>query len=119
MRKLLVLLGFLAACAFDVACPRHADAAALEASPTAAGWHITFDSRADQILVIVVTECIGKVNFYVYDEVPLYGDETEVTAKRQRTPRGVNCRVLITLMVAVERGSEVAEGPLILAQVTR
>ena len=50
-----VVLGFVAACALDVACPRHSTAMTMQ--PTNGEWVIAFEAHPDNELLHIVVEC--------------------------------------------------------------
>lgn len=68
-----------------------------------AQWSINFSANVANTSVVTVTECKGKVPFFAYDQVPITEDGQEhITMRRQPTPHGVRCTVLVSVMRATD-----------------
>lgn len=68
---------------------------------TAAGmsWHITFDVNAENVGVVIVTECRGQTPFFAYDRYDLIDPlQTDIRMRRQPTPAGARCTVIASVM---------------------
>ncbi len=66
-------------------------------------WDITFEPHADNIGVIVVTDCKGKVPYFAYDRVDLVEEfQSHIRMRRQPTPKGARCTVMASVMRVVE-----------------
>jgi hypothetical protein len=105
----LVLLGFLAACAYDVACPRHADAAVvISVANNGTDWEIHFAEHYQNVGVEIWQRCWlnNKLVWQTTDLVHVDPSWDEIITRRQLAgiPKGAACQTVFQVIRNPEGG---------------